>query len=92
MAINSDMPFDERKTAYRRIKEGSVSLIYLSPELLLGSSIDDVLGDRKLGLVVIDEVHTVTSWGKDFRPDYWYLGPYLKKVRQQLSMAGRMTL
>ena len=82
-AINSDISFDERNKELARIREGKVSIIYLSPELLLSSSIDDVLCGRKLGLVVVDEVHTVTSWGKDFRPDYWYLGTYLAKLRRR---------
>ncbi|MBM6778739.1 ATP-dependent DNA helicase RecQ [Collinsella tanakaei] len=81
-AINSDISFDERRHELDRVRRGEVSIIYLSPELLLSSNIDDILGGRKLGLVVIDEVHTVTSWGRDFRPDYWYLGPYLSKLRR----------
>ena len=72
-AINSDISYQERLEEYERIRTGETSIIYLSPELLLASSIDAILNGRTLGLVVIDEVHTVTSWGIDFRPDYWYL-------------------
>lgn len=82
VAINSDLTFEERQEAYSEIRDGVYSVIYLSPELLLESSIDSILNGRALGLVVVDEVHTVTSWGKDFRPDYWYLGPYLTKLRK----------
>lgn len=81
-AINSDISFDERNVELIKVKEGKVSIVYLSPELLLASNIEDILGGRRLGLVVVDEVHTVTSWGKDFRPDYWYLGTYLSKLRR----------
>lgn len=82
VAINSDIPYGERIEAYEKIKDGRASIVYLSPELLLESSLDTILSGRELGLVVVDEVHTVTSWGKDFRPDYWYLGPYLTKLRK----------
>lgn len=82
-AINSDISFDERSAELVKVREGKVSIIYLSPELLLSSNIEDILGGRKLGLFVVDEVHTVTSWGKDFRPDYWYLGTYLSKLRRR---------
>lgn len=82
-AINSDISYQERLEEYERIRTGETSIIYLSPELLLASSIDAILNGRTLGLVVIDEVHTVTSWGIDFRPDYWYLGSFLTKLRRQ---------
>lgn len=83
VAINSDLSYDERLASYNGIKDGSVSIVYLSPELLLSSSLDEIISGRRIGLVVIDEVHTVTSWGKDFRPDYWYLGSYLSKFRKR---------
>ncbi|MDM8164168.1 DEAD/DEAH box helicase [Collinsella intestinalis] len=83
VAINSDLTYGERQAAYERIGDGSASILYLSPELLLSTSLKDILGNRQIALVVIDEVHTVTSWGQEFRPDYWYLGPYLAKIRKQ---------
>ncbi len=82
VAINSDISYGERMDSFERIRDGRASIIYLSPELLLESSLESILNGRDLGLVVVDEVHTVTSWGKDFRPDYWYLGPYLSKLRK----------
>lgn len=50
--------------------------------MLLGSNIEDFIGDRALGLIVIDEAHTVALWGKNFRSDYWFLGSYLSKLRR----------
>lgn len=82
-AINSDISYHERLAEYENIRTGQTSIVYLSPELLLNSSIDTILNGRELALVVIDEVHTVTSWGIDFRPDYWYLGSYLERLRRR---------
>lgn len=81
IALNSDISYQQRLEGYRKIADGSVSIVYLAPELLLESSIDTILNGRRLGLVVVDEVHTVSSWGREFRPDYWYLGSYLKRLR-----------
>lgn len=79
--INSAISYEERKARLEGISNGIYSILYLSPELLLASDMDSILGNRKLGLIVIDEAHLVTSWGRDFRVDYWFLGDYLEKLR-----------
>lgn len=79
--INSSITFEERKERLDGIKNGRYSIVYLSPELLLSSDIHSIIGERKVGLFVVDEAHLVTSWGRDFRVDYWFLGDYLEKVR-----------
>ena len=81
-ALNSDISYSERIEEIERIKDGSRSIVYLSPELLQSCNITDIIGERTLGLVVVDEAHTVSLWGKDFRSDYWFLGDYLSKLRR----------
>lgn len=78
--INSTMSLEERNAVIEQIHDGSISLLYLAPELLLTTHLQSFLGGRSIGMVVIDEAHTVTSWGRDFRSDYWFLGDFLKKT------------
>ena len=80
--INSDISLIEREQVINSLKDGTISILYLSPELLLSYDIKYFIGDRKLGLLVIDEAHLVTTWGRDFRVDYWFLGNYIRKVRK----------
>lgn len=82
--INSDISQVEKEEIMQSIKDGKCHILYLSPESLLArSDISQIIGDRKIGLIVIDEAHIVTTWGKQFRPDYWYLGDYIKKLRKK---------
>lgn len=80
--INSSMTMEERMDVIEKIQRGEKSLLYLAPELLLTTHLETFLGGRKVGLIVIDEAHTVTSWGRDFRSDYWFLGDFLKKAKR----------
>lgn len=82
---SSDLSPDQKAEVYRRVKEGEIDLFYLSPELLLSYDIAHFIGTRRIGLMVIDEAHTVTTWGKEFRVDYWFLGRYIEGLKQQLG-------
>lgn len=82
---SSDLSPEQKAEVYRRVREGEVDLFYLSPELLLSYDIHHFVGDRHIGLVVVDEAHTVTTWGKEFRVDYWFLGRYLAGLKQTLG-------
>ena len=81
VCLNSELTLIEREFEIKKIKEGETNIVYMSPELLLSYDISNFLDDRVLGLFVIDEAHLVTTWGRDFRVDYWYLGNYIRKLR-----------
>ena len=66
---SSDLSPEQKNEVYRQVREGEVDLFYLSPELLLSYDIKHFAGERRIGLVVVDEAHTVTTWGKEFRVD-----------------------
>lgn len=83
--LNSNKTAADKEAILRGVREGSINILYLSPELLLSYSIQSFIGERKLGLFVVDEAHTVTTWGRDFRVDYWFLGDYLRKARRVLK-------
>ncbi|MFS0819188.1 DEAD/DEAH box helicase [Lysinibacillus sp. 1P01SD] len=83
--INSEVTPVEKMNITEKIASGEISILYISPETLLSrSDIKMLIGERKIGLFIIDEAHIVTTWGKAFRSDYWYLGGYLSKLRKEL--------
>ena len=83
--LNSDISLTEKNNILEEIRTGACRILYVSPETLIGNSmLDGILqNDKKLGLLVVDEAHIVTTWGKQFRPDYWYLGDYITKIRKK---------
>ncbi|MBB3870242.1 DEAD/DEAH box helicase [Parageobacillus toebii NBRC 107807] len=84
--INSEITPVEKIEIINKIQEGKISILYISPETLLSrSDIKQLIGERQVGLFVIDEAHIVTTWGKAFRSDYWYLGSYLQKLRKEMK-------
>lgn len=81
--INSDYTPEQKDNIKKKIQNGEISILYISPETLLSNNpITTLIGnERKIGLLVVDESHIVTTWGKSFRPDYWFLGDYISKMR-----------
>lgn len=78
----SNVSHEEREERLNAIHKGEKSILYIAPEMLLTTSLETLLGGRRLGLFVVDEAHTVTSWGRDFRADYWFMGDYLERQRK----------
>ncbi len=82
--INSDISPIIKQDIIDKVAEGQYDILYISPETLLSrSEVEQLIGDRTIGMIVIDEAHIVTTWGKQFRPDYWYLGDHIRKLRKK---------
>lgn len=80
--INSELSLVDRERIIESCKSGEIDILYMSPELLLSYDITHFIGFRRLGLLVIDEAHLITTWGRDFRVDYWFLGNHIRKMRK----------
>ena len=89
--INSDISPVIKQEIMEKVADSEYHILYLSPETLLArSDVEQLIGDRTIGMIVIDEAHIVTTWGKQFRPDYWYLGDHIRKLRKrQIERKGR---
>ncbi|KAE9589590.1 putative DNA helicase [Lupinus albus] len=59
-------------TVEQKAMRGMYSIIYVCPETIqrLITPLQELAENRGIALFAIDEVHCVSKWGHDFRPDY----------------------
>ena len=79
ITVNSLLSMPERKNALDRIRLGEASILIISPEQLRSRSLRSAIEQRQIGGWVLDEAHCLSKWGHDFRPDYRYIGRFIKR-------------
>nr|XP_026690193.1 ATP-dependent DNA helicase Q1-like isoform X1 [Ciona intestinalis] len=92
--LKADSSMDDVMEVYDSMKSPNpqVKLVYVTPEKISKSKqfmshLDKCYKSGNLSRIAIDEVHCVSQWGNDFRPDYKMLG-ILKRLYPSTPIIG----
>ncbi len=70
IAVCSGMHRNEIEIALNNCIYGQIKFLYVSPERLETSMMQESLKQMNINLIAVDEAHCISQWGYDFRPPY----------------------
>lgn len=68
--INSEQTNEENQDVIERALNGELKILYIAPERQEDERWIEATKQMNLSMVVIDEAHTISTWGHDFRPAF----------------------
>jgi ATP-dependent DNA helicase RecQ len=77
--IHSNRSREDNVADWRRVQDGSIKLLYLSPERLMTERMLTALQGLDPAMFVVDEAHCISKWGFSFRPEYEALSSLRKR-------------
>ena len=84
--INSEQSAEENSSTIQDALDGKVKILYIAPERQENMEWIEATRKMNLSMVVIDEAHTISVWGHDFRPAFRRIINLVKLLPQSLPV------
>jgi ATP-dependent DNA helicase RecQ len=85
--LNSTVRASEREATLAELAEDALEFVFLAPEQLANDDVLDELAVARPSLFVVDEAHSISEWGHDFRPEYLRLGAAIQALGRPTVLA-----
>ena len=92
-SLDSLQTRDEKQQVWDAMQDGSLKLLFLSPERLCRVDFRQALRRLDVQMVAVDEAHCISHWGQNFRPEYRKIGEYLAEIGdvQKIALTATAT-
>ena len=78
--INSSLSNSEYSEALEEIENDECKIIYIAPERLDSMEFVNIIREKNISQVAIDEAHCVSQWGHDFRVSYKKIPYFINRL------------
>lgn len=68
--LKGGLSSEEKNELFQKLRNKDIKILITNMEMLSQKRIQDNLSSFRISLLVLDEAHTVISWGNSFRPVY----------------------
>ena len=84
--LNSSLNNSQVNNVKNDIIKGNTKLLYVAPESLAKEDNIEFLSKINISFLAVDEVHCISEWGHDFRPEYRNLKSILDRINNKIPI------